>query len=279
MTLRVVTWNLWWRFGPFEQRQRAIERVLRHIDADVICLQEVWATDGAGAEPDRTSDQARLLGDALSLHAARTAPTFYDGHSFGNAILSRWPVEPVADEALPRADGRPGHRRVLAAVIDSPWGPWPVASTHLDHRFDASSTRILQVEALLTLASKWRGDPACDLPVVIGADLNAVPDSDEVRTLTGRRAGVEGIVMSDVWEHVGEGSGATWRRGNPYLNDSAWPDRRLDYLLVSWPRPKPTGNPVQCWMAGDGPVEVDGESVWPSDHAAVVADLFTPEPP
>jgi endonuclease/exonuclease/phosphatase family metal-dependent hydrolase len=202
---------------------------------------------------------------------------FHDGHSFGNAVLSRWPAEPLADEPLPRVDGSPGHRRVVAATIDSPWGHWPFASTHLDHRFDASSTRVRQVEALLTHASEWRGDPAADLPVVIGADLNSVPDSDEIRMLTGRRAGVDGIVMSDVWEQAGVGPGATWRRGNPYLDESAWPDRRLDYLLVSWPRPKPIGNPLHCWLAGDGPVHVGGESVWPSDHAAVVAELATPE--
>jgi endonuclease/exonuclease/phosphatase family metal-dependent hydrolase len=275
MPLRVATWNLWWRFGPFEQRQRAIELVLREVDADVICLQEVWATDGDGS-----ADQADILGDALSMHVTRTAPMFYDGHSFGNAVLSRWPAERLADEPLPRADGEPGHRRVVAAAIDSPWGRWPVAATHLDHRFDASHTRQRQVEALLSMVSEWRGDPTTDLPVILGADLNAVPDSEEVRLLTGLAPGVEGIVMSDVWGQCGDGPGATWRRGNPYLDDTAWPDRRLDYLLVSWPRPKPVGNPLRCRLAGDGPVDVDGrgdtEGVWPSDHAAVVADFVTP---
>ena len=48
-------------------------------------------------------------------------------------------------------------------------------------------------------------------------------------------------------------------------------------LLVSWPRPKPVGNPLRCRLAGDGPVEVDGESVWPSDHAAVVAEFASPD--
>ena len=53
-----------------------------------------------------------------------------------------------------------------------------------------------------------------------------------------------GVVFSDVWEVVGEGGrlgreGVTWDPRNPYLSDTAWPNRRLDYLLVSWPRPKP----------------------------------------
>ena len=29
MTVRVMTWNLWWRFGPFEQRLTAIVETIR----------------------------------------------------------------------------------------------------------------------------------------------------------------------------------------------------------------------------------------------------------
>ena len=268
MALRVMTWNLWWRFGPFELRRPAIVEVIRAADPDVVCLQEVWS-DGSADEADR-------IAAATGMTAVRTTPMLYNGQSFGNAVLSRWPAELIADEPLPRADGTPGHRRVVAAAVDTPWGRWPFTSTHLDHRFDASADRHRQVLHLMERAVGWRGDPERDLPLVLGADLNAVADSDEVRTLTGRRPGVAGIVFSDAWEQVGSGAGHTWRRANPYSEDSAWPDRRLDYVLVSWPRPKPTGNPVRAWIVGDGPIAVDGEEVWPSDHAAVVAELVTP---
>ena len=36
--MRVMTWNLWWRFGPFGQRLPAIIDTMRQIDADVLCL-------------------------------------------------------------------------------------------------------------------------------------------------------------------------------------------------------------------------------------------------
>jgi endonuclease/exonuclease/phosphatase family metal-dependent hydrolase len=122
-------------------------------------------------------------------------------------------------------------------------------------------------------------DPAIELPPIVGADLNAVPDSDEVRMLTGRRPGVPGIVFSDAWEQAGKGDGTTWRRDNPYCADSAWPNRRLDYVLIGWPRPKPTGNPIDARLVADGPVKVGGERIWASDHAAVVAELVTPDIP
>jgi endonuclease/exonuclease/phosphatase family metal-dependent hydrolase len=275
--MRVMTWNLWWRFGPWEERRPAIREVLTAQDPDVVLLQEVWADDAG--------DQARELAAGLGLHAVTGEPVLHDGEGFGNAVLSRWPVNRIADLELPGHDGRPGHRRVVAAVVDTPWGRWPVASTHLDHRFDASATRQMQVRRLLELAVEVRADPLRDLPLVIGGDLNAVPDSEEVRMLTGRRPGVTGIVMSDVWEHVGEGPGPTWRSDNPYTADSAWPDRRLDYLLVSWPRPKPVGNPARAWLAGtEAPRRADAGPddpplAVPSDHAAVVADLVTPADP
>ena len=264
-----MTWNLWWRFGPWEQRRPAIVELIRSVDPDVLCLQEVWS--------DQTTDEADRIAEATGLHAVRTTPIPHAGQSFGNAILSRWSLDVIADEALPRTDGEPGHRRVVTAAVETPWGRWPVASTHLDHRFDASATRQHQVTRLLERAIDWRDDPEQDLPLIVGADLNAVADSDEVRLITGRRPGVAGIVFSDVWEQVGRGSGHTWLGDNPYTAGSAWPDRRLDYVLVSWPRPKPTGNPERAWIVGDGPSIVGGDKIWPSDHAAVVAELTTPE--
>lgn len=265
MSLRVMTWNLWWHFGPWERRRALVIETIRSVEPDVVCLQEVWS--------DEHHDDAAVLADDLGMHVTRTDHVFWNGQSFGNAVLSRWPLERIADERLPNAAGEPGHRRIVAARIDTPYGPWPVASTHLDHRFDQSDVRQAQVVTVMDLAARWRGDPEVDLPVVVGADLNAVPDTDEVRTLTGRRPGVPGIVFSDAWEQAGDGSrGATWLRANPYSRDTAWPERRLDYVLVSWPRPKPTGNPERCWLVGRG---ADDEAVWPSDHLAVVADLTT----
>jgi endonuclease/exonuclease/phosphatase family metal-dependent hydrolase len=269
MTLRVMTWNLWWRFGPWEQRRHAIVETVRAAVPEVLCLQEVWAdTDGAG--------MAQIIGDELGYHVVSGARIGRSDVGFTNAVLSRWPARLLADEALPRADGTPGHRRVVAASVATPWGPWPVASTHLDHRFDDSSARQQQCLRLLELGADLRGDPTTDLPLIVGADLNAVPDSAEVRLLTGRDAGHPGIVFSDAWEQCGDGPGWTWSRANPYSADSAWPNRRIDYVLVSWPRPKPTGNPVRATLVGTVPHDVDGIAVWPSDHAAVIVELITP---
>lgn len=264
--LRVVTWNLWWRFGPWEERQAAIAATLAAVDADVVCLQEVWTEEGG-------ADQASVLADRLGSHAATTPPRFYDGVSFGNAILSRWPVAEVDVTSLPRADGQPGHRMALLAAIDSPFGRVPVVTTHLDWQYDASEVRHAQTDALAAFVAEHRGDDDTGFPPVLTGDLNAVPGSDEVRALTGLAPPtVAGSIFTDAWEAAGDGSpGHTWSSRNPYLVDASWPQRRLDYVLVGWPRPRPLGNVLACRVAGDEPVD----GVWPSDHFAVVADLRT----
>jgi endonuclease/exonuclease/phosphatase family metal-dependent hydrolase len=259
--MRVVSWNLWHRHGPWEARQQAIAATLAAIDADVVCAQEVWAEDGG-------VDQAAALGAALGLHVAHGPQRFWSGISVFNVVLSRWPIMSSDTVLLPC---RHGVRHAAVAEIDAPFGRCVCISTHFDHRFDGSAQRVEQASALMSLVAERRSPDG--FPVVIGADLNAVPDSDEVRTLTGRTAGTtDGLVFTDAWEVAGDpvgDPGWTWDPANPYLADAAWPRRRLDYVLVSWPRPKGVGKVERCWLAGRDPID----GVVPSDHWAVVADL------
>jgi endonuclease/exonuclease/phosphatase family metal-dependent hydrolase len=274
MSLRVMTWNLWWQFGEHRRREQAIVQVIGEQDPDVVCLQEVWVrrTD------DGLTHQAELLADQLGLQWVANEPVFWNDAAFANAILSRWPITRIADHRLPGVDGTLTHRRMVMGEVQSPWGPWPVVSTHLEHRFDGSATRRAQLAAVLSTVAQRRTEAGGDgLPTVLGADLNAVPDSDEVRAVTGRAPSlVPGLVMSDVWEQVGDGSGVTWRRENPHVASSAWPDRRIDYLMVEWPRPKPVGNPISAHLVADLAITVGEERIWASDHAGLVADLCTP---
>ncbi len=271
--MRVATWNLWWRFGPWQQRQAAIESTLYDIDADVVLLQEVF---GPGDDSD---DQAARLAASLGMQWVATTGA---RSSFGNAILSRYPISDTDQLVLPGRDRTPSHRSALWAVLDHPDGPQPVATTHLDWRYDASSLRQTQVEALVVwLARHHRAlgqqlgvGPDQHRPLVLGGDFNAVPEADEMRRLVGLSTpyGTDREVVrvfTDAWAACGDGDGYTWTRDNEHSADAQWPRRRLDYLLVSWPRPKPTGNPIACRLAG---LQAVG-GVLASDHACVVADF------
>lgn len=259
--MRVVTWNLMWRFGPWEERFPLIVSALAALDADVICFQETWRDRDGGPS------QADVIASELGMRAA-----VGERQHMANAVLSRWPIISAQTFSLGHEPGRPDVRHAVLARVGSPHGEQLVASAHLDHRFDASALRQRQVSALADVVAAQRGDPASAPPVIVGADLNAVPDADEVRMLTGRRPPpVPGLVFTDAWEIAGDGTpGWTWRGDNPHLVTAGWPNRRLDYVLVSWPRPDGSPlTPVACRLAGTG----DPQGLWPSDHLAVVADL------
>jgi endonuclease/exonuclease/phosphatase family metal-dependent hydrolase len=266
----VATWNLWWRFGADPaSRFAGIAATLRQLDADVICLQEVYAEHNGVNDADRLA--ALLHRQVLSTAYPPSAE-----HSLGNAILSRWPIGDRGEQPLPGASGAAGHRKALWAILEAPFGALPMVCTHLAYRFDESAVRQEQLRAVAGLAARLRAGASDAPPVLLCGDMNAVPDSDEIRLITGRSAPAEpDLVFNDCWPQVRDDPGHTWVRRNPHLADSYWPERRLDYVMVSWPRPAPLGNPVQGFLLGDGPLE----GIWPSDHLGVGFDLRLPNQP
>ncbi len=254
--MRVATWNVWWRHGDWERRRVAVLAALREIDADVVGLQEVSTRD-----PDQVAWLRGELG-----HEVVAGPDD-GGFSVANAIVSRWPILDHGWRYLDVGE-RPPHRTVVWATVDAPAGPVPVYCTHLSHGFAESALRqrqLRQVVELMVAGGVDGGHP----PILLG-DLNAVPESDEIRMVTGLAPPpVEGTVLSDAWAHAGEGPGITYSAANPHVRDSAWPERRLDYVLVAWPRPRPLGNPRRARLFGTEP----HRGVVPSDHYGVVVDL------
>ena len=261
--MRLLTWNLWWRFGDWRARQGAIVSVLRAADADVVGLQEVWATPEA--------NQAEVLATELGLHwvwSPSPTPERWQQHTgehdvaVGNAVMSRWPVADHRREVLPGAGGGPGDRTVLHALVDAPGGTLPFFTTHLDAAVDGSTTRCAQVAAVARFVASHPGAR----PPVLTGDFNAEPDSDEMRILGGHLTAptVPGLVLVDAWRWAEYGDpGFTWDRRNPHIRAS--PSARVDYVLVG------LGTDVaDVRVVGDGPVE----GIWPSDHAGVLVDLI-----
>jgi endonuclease/exonuclease/phosphatase family metal-dependent hydrolase len=258
--LRVLTWNLWWRFGPWERRRPAIAATIRALDPDVVALQEVWGEPGG-------PNLAAELADELGHHHAFASRLSLDGVGFGNAVLSRWPITSSQATDLPAPPDADEQRLVLRADVDGPRGPFQVFSTHLNWRFDHSAVRQDQVRAVAEAVAAAR--PRTYPPVLCG-DFNAVPDSDEIRVLTGRAAGpVDGLVFHDAWEVAGDGAGWTWSNANPYAALDLEPDRRIDYVFVGWPKAGGAGHVTSCRVVGIDPVD----GVVPSDHYGVLAEL------
>jgi endonuclease/exonuclease/phosphatase family metal-dependent hydrolase len=266
-TVRVLSWNLWWRFGPWEQRRPAIAATLARLDADIVCLQEVW-------EDDEVSFAAELA-HGLGYHHVYGSRLDLEGVRFGNAVLSRWPIADHEVIPLPAPPELDELRTCVRADVDGPRGPIQVYCTHLSWRFDQSHVRQEQVRAITGFVARSRAGGARPFPAVLCGDLNACPDSDEIRMLTGRAATAEpGMVFHDAWEVAGQPSGssttgATWTNANPYARLDLEPDRRIDYVLAGWPKRGGAGHVTRCTVECLDPVD----GVVPSDHLGVLAEL------
>ena len=256
----VVTWNIWWRYGPWERRRPAIEATLSSLNADVVALQEVW--------DDGTADLAGELGRVLSYNHVYQRAQQRDGIGFGNAILSRWPIVAKDWRPLPGEQESGEARCVLFAELEGPNGPLPVFTTHLNWRFEHSHIRQRQVAEISRFVASKR--PRSYPPIVCG-DFNAEPMSEEIRMMTGHATcPTAGWVFRDAWSDSGDGSvGYTWDNRNSFAGAALEPDRRIDYIFVGRPGKRGAGQVIDCRLAGNEPVS----GLWPSDHFAVLAEL------
>src|SRR5262245_21016025 len=99
--LRIATWNIWGRYGPWQERLPAITETLRRADADIVCLQEVWDHPGEGRS--QAQEVAAALGHEPPLYAFNLE--WRDGTRSGNAVLARWPRRRDGILVLPRQAG------------------------------------------------------------------------------------------------------------------------------------------------------------------------------
>jgi endonuclease/exonuclease/phosphatase family metal-dependent hydrolase len=264
--VRIATWNLWGRYGPWEARLPAITETLRRVDADIVGLQEVWEDD----RRNQASELAAALGYTEPVYAANLER---DGARSGNAVLSRWPIARHAVRTLPReaggvADDEGEERLAVLAEIDGPRGRIQVFCAHLSWRADHSAIRQVQVAEICRFVRESRPR---SFPAVVLGDLNADPDSDELRALTGQSAvPVPGVLFRDVWTRAGNHDrGATWSNDNPFAAASLDLDRRIDHILVAAPKAAGCGQPLVATVIGDEPVD----GMFGSDHFGVVAEF------
>jgi len=154
--LILITWNIQYGKGADGKIDfpRIVKTARRLGDADLICFQELAINfpdlDG-GAGADQPATLAALLPGYTPIFRPALDFGLPDGkrQCFGNMILSRLPVIQVLAHLLPRpaeAGIRSMQRLALEAVVEAPFGPLRVVTTHLE--FYSDMHRLAQVDAM-----------------------------------------------------------------------------------------------------------------------------------
>jgi endonuclease/exonuclease/phosphatase family metal-dependent hydrolase len=263
----VLTQNLWHDAGPWSARRERIREWIDRLEPDLVGFQEALRLPGY----DQVEDL--LAGRGYHLDWVRASSFWRDGReqdagAVGNAVASRWPIASREELRLPESgDGET--RAALSVTVQAPCGPISFTVTHLNWKLFHGAVRERQVVALAELVLRRR--PRGGFPPILVGDLNAEPDSAEIRYLTGLQS-LEGrsVCLLDAWRVAGgEGRGITWSNRNAYARRQHEPDRRIDYVFAGLPGRDGLGQLLACGVVCDD----EKEGVWPSDHFGVWAAL------
>jgi endonuclease/exonuclease/phosphatase family metal-dependent hydrolase len=205
--LRLLTYNIRHALGGDDVVDLLrIAKVIKQARPDLVALQEV----DVGVKRTNQVDQARELGRLTDMKSAFGKALNTGGGAFGNAILSRWPVQNVTVHPLPR--GAKTEARTLLSVRVRPRNGLPkllFATTLLGP--ESEQERILQMQEI-----NRKLVPTRHVSSILAGDFAADPSDPPI-----------GILL-EKWEATG---GAEPDPTAPAKN----PDRTVDYVMVSQP--------------------------------------------
>ena len=257
--LKVMSWNIWWQFGPWKARAPAIEASIKAANPDLIALQEVWGDDA--------ENHAKQIAEKLGYHYFYEQCMTMNRVGFGNAILSRWPIKATKAIQLSGFEETGELRKTLYTQIDGPRGDIHFFCTHLNWRYEQSHIRQIQVKEV---ADFVKANASGKMPPILCGDFNAEPMSDEIRALVGlTTSATEGMSFHDAWVAAGSGDGYTWSNENPFAAAEFEPNRRIDYIFSGHPKARGRGHVTEIEVTGNTPVE----GIWASDHLALLAEI------
>ncbi len=160
--MRLLSWNIHKGIGGRDRRY-ALGRIIDCIEAenpDLICLQEVDRL----VHRSRHDDQPRLLSRYFRCHSVFQPNVHVGGGTYGNLVLSRWPVVSRHRISLRQGGRKPRGAQLL--LVESPEGLLHLVHTHLGL---AERERRWQVGRLLGHYLFRSADPH---PTLIVGDFN-----------------------------------------------------------------------------------------------------------
>jgi endonuclease/exonuclease/phosphatase family metal-dependent hydrolase len=203
--VKVMTYNLHNGFDPYGNLGlEALAQVIETENPAIVSLQEVnrgWVVNGS-------TDMLEWLSRRLDMPYV-WGPTA--DPLWGNAILSRYPLNEVDMQPLPPPTLLLQRGFIWAAVDVGGGQRLNVVATHYHHKEDGSLIRTTQSQAIL---NDWRERPS----TLIMGDLNAKPPAPELQIYRNRG-------FQDALDLNGVLPGYTY--------DALAPYQRLDYILLT----------------------------------------------
>lgn len=139
--------------------------VIRSVDPDMVALQEVDSVTGRS----KGIDVLKTLADYTGMYAVYGKAIDYDGGKYGIGVMSK--EKPLSSQNIP-LPGREESRTLLLVEFDK----YIVFATHFSLTTEDRKTSI---NIINSLAQRY------DKPVFLIGDLNAEPESEEIKEISG----------------------------------------------------------------------------------------------
>lgn len=239
--MKVVSYNLWGKFGPYHERWADAPAALCAIGADVWCLQEA----GAGEYLEKVAK------------ATQTRIVIEDLDSTGLAVLAKEkPLSSVLVEYKTHSPLEP-YIRKFECVDFGGKRPFRAVNTHLSWKPGDDASRRGQAEELRAFLAK---DPK---PTILCGDFN------------GEYAGAPMQVLRKDYRDLMKGQAdegmPSWDNANPFIQShkEKFPDRRIDLILANdlflKDRPLASASIIRCKGPSGRPI---------SDHYGILAEFL-----
>ena len=201
--VRILSYNIHAGVGEDEQLDLGrIADVIIQSNADLVALQEV----DRGVERSNGVDQPAVLARLTGMHYAFEKLIDFQGGEYGNAVLSRYPIECHRNYFLPRRDLSSQQRGLLEVRVLVDSQPFVFYSSHFDHK--SAQDRLDSVPIARCVLGRL------GLPGILAGDLNAKPSSEEMSSMTG--------FLSDSFRP---------NSGGEFTAPASAPKHRIDYIL------------------------------------------------
>lgn len=185
--IRILSWNIAhgrgdrepgllrnWRGSRSERlaRLRRIADVIRNVDADVVVLNEVDFDAGWSHGVNQAQFLAEATGYPFRVEQRNfDVRTPFESWAFGNALLSRFPIEQAHWVELPAysllEEWLVGSKEAAVVVLDASGARIAALPVHLSFR--SEETRLAAIPVLDSVAG------ALDPPLVLAGDFNTAP--------------------------------------------------------------------------------------------------------